>query len=871
MRPALQRLLSRPSSLDLLRLIVDGPPCMNSTLPPRYRSQSLRPRLTSTCSPTSKANPSNKLSVTPSNSDSSDVRLEISNRIGERPYTPCTRQQNHETHEQQPSGVQPKAQNNIFTKPYISEAELIPRLSDVDLKSIVDELKKRQLNISAARSSGNAVEQVSTERLWGYMECGLHQAGNEAVRDIWGHIRSTGLHLPVQGPSAMRKGGLADNIWVPIVELGFKEPETLNSICQYANEMFDMSGTRWLKFYFYVIQHVLLSHRGSEAVYWHDILSHRHRPGPATFQRLVRNVIISKEGDHKALKKIYIRNPYRSIYSKVVPILLQNQEFDKAFDWHMFLQNHRDLPVNADIVQPLIQYFSIFDPKTAKGISSGLTASGSSLAPGTTTGGAEDNANSRDDMMSIMSGKAPGSVVKGSQADLWVARWFATKWVTLDIAINTAHALKVESIGPLALQAIALREPVVTDITNRISQLQQRGISVGQSTYSKALTSFAKRGQQGLLEALLESDQHPQSFDDRVLQEKLLTAYAKAGDWRQHQLILAVQLASAIDPVMEQYNMQLRNHATQRDQAAIVKVLETMRINRIAVEIATIRFILRAILRPRTRGHGPDNSVPGYVEQDIGLAISILKNIMEYNRFVPITVWREVTRRLGMLGRINDLHGLSLWLVDQYGPDKNGHTRILGTSSTLLSRQPQLSTGHPLHPLRLLFSDVRQRSIVEWGFIWGLMSYAASVDSSSGLIAATTAEEQKNLALEQMTQGIRFLKELQKRGVYVKESSVRRAVRVRLVILYGRKESVQQHNRKWRSYNPLTLEEVVKGAEVAWGNPLFPSIEAVRLIIENGGKQAKPPLPARGPGTRIAGSSVNVDLDVGRRYDRQAV
>ncbi|KFZ00406.1 hypothetical protein V498_00125 [Pseudogymnoascus sp. VKM F-4517 (FW-2822)] len=867
MRPALQRLLSRPSSLDLLRLIVDGPPCMNSTLP-QYRSQSLRPRRTSTYSPRSKAKPLNKLSLTPS--DSSDAWLEIPNRREERPYTSHARQRNYETHGQQLSNVQSKAPNNIFTKPCIIDPEAIPKLSALDLKAVVDELKKRQLNISAAGSSGDEIEQESTERLWNYVECGLYQAGNEAVRDIWGHIRATGLHLPVQGPSAMSKGGLADNIWVPIVELGLKEPETLNSICQYANEMCDTSGTRWLKLYFYVIQHMLLNRRGSEAIYWHDILSRRHPPGPASFQRLMRNVIISKEGDHKALKKIYTRNSYRSIYSKVVPVLLQNQEFDKAFDWHVFLQHHRDLPLNADIVQPLIQYFTIFDPKTAQGISTGLTASGSSLAPGTTEEGGEEKTNSRDDMLSIMSGNAPGSVVKGSQADLWVARWFATKWVTLDIAINTAHALKVESIGPLALQAIALREPIAADITSRIDQLQQRGIGIAQSTYSKALASFAKRGQQGLLEALLESDQHPQSFDDRVLQEKLLTAYAKASDWRQHQLILAVQLASAIDPVMEQYNVQLRNHATQRDQAAIVKVLETMRMNRIAVEIATIRFILRAILRPRTRGHGPDNSVPGYVEQDIGLAISILKNIMEYNRFVPITVWREVTRRLGMLGRINDLHGLSLWLVDQYGPDNNGRTRILGNSSTLLARQPQLSTGHPLHPLRLLFSDVRQRSIVEWGFIWGLMSYATSVDSSPGIIAAT-AEEQKNLALEQMTQGIRFLKDLQKRGVYIKESSVRRAVRVRLVILYGRKESVQQHNRKWRSYNPLSLEEVVKGAEVAWGNPLFPSVEAVRLMIDNGGKQTKPPSRARGPATGIGGSSVNVDLDVGRRYDRQAV
>ncbi|KAL5351354.1 hypothetical protein ACLOAV_003209 [Pseudogymnoascus australis] len=206
----------------------------------------------------------------------SDAWLEIPNRREERPYTSHARQRNYEAHGQQLSNVQSKAPNNIFTKPCIIDPEAIPKLSALDLKPVVDELKKRQLNISAAGSSGDGIEQESTERLWNYVECGLYQAGNEAVRDIWGHIRATGLHLPVQGPSAMSKGGLADNIWVPIVELGLKEPETLNSICQYANEMYDTSGTRWLKLYFYVIQHMLLNRRGSEAIYWHDILSRRH-------------------------------------------------------------------------------------------------------------------------------------------------------------------------------------------------------------------------------------------------------------------------------------------------------------------------------------------------------------------------------------------------------------------------------------------------------------------------------------------------------------------------------------------------------------------------------------------------------------------
>lgn len=419
--------------------------------------------------------------------------------------------------------------------------------------------------------------------------------------------------------------------------------------------------------------------------------------------------------------------------------------------------------------------------------------------------------------------------------DKWSARWFATKWVSLDIAIETVHALKVDSIGPLSLQSIALREPNASDLAGRIRQLQGRGISIGNSLYSRALASFAKREQHDLLRLLLECDQHPESFENQALQRTLLMKHAEAGDWQQHELILAVQRVGAVDPQVEEYNAQLRAYAAERDQVAIVKILESMRMNRIAVEVVSIRYILRSVLPSRTPGHRPDEHLPGYERRDVDLAIFILKSIMEYNSHVPVTAWREVTRRLGMVGRITDLHSLSLWLADRYNPSTRARQASVLTLARKLDSNVSLSPSHPLHPLRILFPDVRQRAIVEWSFIHGMVSYASWARDNAEMARMSTAEERRAHVLEKITRGIRFLKQLAQHGVYVKEANVRHAVYVRLVILYGPGNSNKPYNRAVRPYNPLSLEEMVRGADEAWGWPLWPNILSLKgMIMEEG-------------------------------------
>lgn len=864
MRPALQRLLARPSSLDLLRCLIEAPSLANPAICSECRCPPLQRRRASfhtrcaghkaaTAPAAATPNYHAPHSSIPRTTEE-DAAHSLQRRDVKLPKLPSIEKSQSEDY-------------FLDNLPLMKDGH-VSAMVESDLKSTIERLKKAQLKVvENPQLANDEVYNQTTNRLWDLLVLRLSKHEGLEVAEIWKHIHSESLQLPVSGTSMISKGSLADSLWVPILELGFKDSEILKSICDYANELTDSSGKRWTKLYQYIMQHMLLNDRGSEAVYWHDILSDRHRPGPATFQRLMRNVIVDVSGkaDLAALKEIYIRNPYRAAYSKVIPPLLQRQDFYRAFDWHMFLQYHGDLPLNADMVEPLVQYFAMFDMNTAKGISCGLTSSGSPLAPVLTKRLSQSNANSQD-MMKLASGDAAHTESK-LHNDKWGARWFATKWVTLDIAINTIHALKVNTIGPLSLQSIALREPRAADIARRIDQLQQRGISIGNSAYSKALASFAKRDQHELLQSLLESDQHPETFEDKVLQENLLISHARAGDWRQHQLILAVQLVSAIDPQMEEYNIQLRKYATERDEVAIVKTLETMRMKRIAVEVVTIRYILRSILRPRTRGHRPDLRVEGYVKRDTDLVISILKNIMEYNSFVPVTAWREVTRRLGMVGRITDLHSLSLWLADRYNHSMDGQTSVLKLNSKFASVRSQLSHSHPLHPLRLLFPDVRQRSIVEWSFIHGMMSHSTFVKENLELVDMTTPQDRNAQVLEKVTRGIYFLKELERHGVFINEANVRRAVYIRLVILYGPGHSNRVYNRAVRPYNPLSLAEMVRGVEDAWGRPLWPSVQSLQDRIRKE-RMGVAVLPGPRKATRLTGK---MNLEMERMYGRFTV
>jgi hypothetical protein len=655
--------------------------------------------------------------------------------------------------------------------------------------------------------------------LWAYLlDFRKRRYGNVGVGIFWAAVRKRGLLLPTEG-------SIAETFWSTFLQAGFEDKEMLQDICKYADELYDSSGKHWSKLYMYIIQHIILKEEPDTLVLWHERLIERHPPGPAVFSKLVRNIVLMR-GDLGALKLLYktkfykTHNTYKT-YGKIIPILIGREDFHTAMQWHFFLVRRGDYPLNQKVVKPLIDHFAIYDPSKARRLMISLVSTGVPFADSVSDGLEGSETISRE-MMNLIHGKTFGIEPK-KYSDRLGARWFATNWISLDLAINTVHALGVQEIGPLSLQAIALREADPSGVVHRIEQLKQLGISIGSSVFSRAVESFARDREVEYLQGLLKSDQHPDSYEDRWLQEDLLASYARTEDWAQYRLTTAIRVVGSRNSRVEQYNLIQQANLFRGDRPAVFKMLEEMRVQRIPVSQKTIPRIVWHFLSTRRKGHAPDPRRKSL--DDLQTAISILTTIMKFGSSVPATSWREIIRRLGMLGRFDDLEKLCLWLAAWYNPDSTLRLQsvenlspVLSNNSSLLA-PAQVPTSHSLHPLRILFSNALQRAIVEWGF-----KHEPLRQPFQSIIVLEESNIVDNLAERSAyhyTRGVKLLRQLQYEGVYVDVAQIRRALRNRFAILYNPGESRVVRNGRLRQQNVSTREDMVVQLNNAWGADIW--------------------------------------------------
>jgi hypothetical protein len=401
----------------------------------------------------------------------------------------------------------------------------------------------------------------------------------------------------------------------------------------------------------------------------------------------------------------------------------------------------------------------------------------------------------------------------------------------LDVAINSIHALGIQEIGPLSLQAIALREPDLKDLVRRITQLNDLGISVGESLYSRAVVKFSQNREYANLESLLNSDQHPDALENSQLQENLLSSYAENKDWGQYRRTLAVQKLRGKSPQIAKENLLLRVHARRRDAEALQGTLELMRQNGTPVSGTSIFAIVRCFCRQRRMSRRPTSMDIG----DIHFTVSILKQLAYTGSHVPATVWREILCRLGMLGRLRELENLCSFLASWYTPMNN---------STSVNRKviqhrllTQLSVSHPLHPLKIIFSTSFQKVLIEWGFI-----HALNVNPNN----VTRGQHRTSQTALDVTFGLRLLQKLFAKGVHIDMRAVRKAIMHRLVVYYGPGLSSRKYNQRARLNLRLrygkpeeSYEQIISQIDDALGANVFAKLSVPHLAALRSNKMSK--------------------------------
>jgi hypothetical protein len=809
---ALQRLLARPSSLAFLRYLVH-PVALEHALQRASKVPYICPRHVRYQAYTAAAAKSRGKELSP-------LEAAVDDTIDAEPQLP----QLTDDHPKQ-EGVIPAESPNKSLLPPILDASGAPTAWGAYLRTY-EEVEFHSNLGPQAHDSKILVDNTRFANdftLWAYLlDFRKRRYGGAGVAMFWAAVRKRGLQLPTERP-------IADKFWPTFLEAGFEDKEMLQDICQYADELYNSSGKHWSRLYMYIMQHIILKEKQYAIVPWHERLIERHPPSPAVFSKLVHNIVLMG-GDLGALKLLYRTTFYKTnniykAYGKIVPILLGREDFQNAMQWHYFLVARGDYPLNQKVIEPLINHFAIYEPSEARRLKISLVSTGVPFADSVSDGLEGSEPISRE-MMNLVHGKAFGIEPK-KYSDRLGARWFATNWISLDLAINMIHALGIQEIGPLSLQAIALREADPAGVFHRIDQLKRLGISIGSSVFSRSIESFARDGEVEYLQGLLKSDQHPDSYEDRQLQEDLLASYARTEDWAQYRLTAAIRVIGSRSSRVEQYNMIQQANIFRGDRSAVFKMLEEMRVQQIPVAQKTIYRILRHFLPTRRKGHAPDSS-QGSLD-DLQTAISILTTIMKFGSSVPATSWREIIRRLGMLGRFDDLEKLCLWLAAWYNPNSTLRSQSVTNPSPILpihaSRSPpaQIPTSHKFHPLRILFSDSLQRAIVEWGFIHEPLR--RPFQSTLVLENTSTINDLAEQSAYHYTRGVRLLRKLQDEGVYIDVAQIRRALRNRFAILYNPGESRVVRNELLRQQNVSTRKKMVVQLNNAWGADIWLNTE----------------------------------------------
>ncbi|KAH6668900.1 hypothetical protein B0J14DRAFT_599579 [Halenospora varia] len=820
MRPALQRLLARPSSLELLRCLVGTPAQIQhlgaSRGPTTHRTRYLEGQRTCRRKLSSQAGAARKPEefVEDEEYDNTGQSVELSISQSTQVSVPVRN-----------SGL-------ISKDPYAPWSERLTKHENLEFES--DLYKK-----STTARLLDSYEYQDDMKLWAFLlDYRRRIYGMEGVTMFWDIIQRRNISLPTTG-------FLADKMWSTFLTLGFQNKRVLEQIADYADRMFESFGQRWSKLYTRVVQHFLVNGNGKVAIDWHIRLYPCHAPGPKAFAEMCRQVILWK-GDWKSLQKIHKQNKHRNAYSKVIPVLCEREDFKAALHWHFYFLQNGDLPSSSKVVEPLVHFLGVYDRPNAILVTRSLVDAGVSFAHGLDKQ-LQDNTKISREMMNLIHAQHYNIEPKRYNDKLG-ARWFATTWVSLDTAINAVHALGVVEIGPLSLQAIALRESDAKDIVLRINQLRDLGISTGNSLFSRAVEKFARAREYDHLESLLNSDQHPDALEDSAFQDSQLLNYAEAKDWAKYRRTLAIQVlrARGTAPAMEKANIMLRVLAKQGNVEGILETLEDMIRDNIKVKTLTINSIMRSILASRRRGHRPVVDTTKRGRYDIRFAISLLKHIAESGSYVPITKWREILRRLGMAGQYKDFQNLCQWILSWYGP-QNEELLSVKQKSRRFRVPVQVPSSHVLHPLRILFNASMQKAIVEWGFIMTL-KYRTPPKTPNlediGQVGDVYSSDSPLLKPD-ITFGIFLLRKLHASGVHIDFDAIRKVIYSRLVTYYGPSAYVssKRYNRAAREIlgtNPenqgspptTSLHDMVQGINNAFGgNRPFISPNYVNVLV----------------------------------------
>jgi hypothetical protein len=477
--------------------------------------------------------------------------------------------------------------------------------------------------------------------------------GDDGVRDVWTAMLKQNVRFPLSGQNSNM------GLWKPFLQNRYIVKEVVALIAEMHQE--DPSQKSYHTELYWIAMRTLIETREEQLAWMHQILVRLFPPRPSTLAKL----------------EAFCRNR-PVLYTAEVRLIIEDLRSRFSVEeggWQDSASNSKDLETNsggpkgtavlhpvinedAEVPQldrptsvepegrsrahkppPLVDEDHFIDPSSVKGVL------------GTET-------------FNRFLGKF-ANIRPKTLDDPFIARLFATRAFGVESIIRGLHIFNVEEIGSVALREMAVRAHSPAEVIAQISALKDTGISVRQSIYCDAVQHFAQNGQRDMLWNLLNSDCHPDEYEDKSTLRALLRDYLARDDLISAQRVLTVLSLSEDDAAQQEWNELLLVHINRSSALELTRFTEDMLASQVYPTEKMLDKFHWSRLSYRRRGHAPDvRDRAGH--DDLLLTTNFFRRILETQGHLDPNRWREIMKRFGMTNRLRELHTLMLWLADWY-------------------------------------------------------------------------------------------------------------------------------------------------------------------------------------------------------------
>ncbi|KAI1326893.1 hypothetical protein F5Y16DRAFT_373733 [Xylariaceae sp. FL0255] len=663
--------------------------------------------------------------------------------------------------------------------------------------------------------------------LWScLLEYQMRIRGDAGVMHIWRALWGRKALYGVEHPHA-------STFWRIVLNtaLRSKDETMLGQVWVYSEWMYDNYKVQWPHLYTTIMTHMLQTRQHQRALQWHVRLAHNFHPGPQILADLIKRFILDEEL-HQAgtLQAIYFANQYHNLYDTIIPYLFNIGKTRLARHWRLICSRLGDGPSSPIFARPFIRYLKAYYPDTQ------FTPEELAAAEMVSESPTEDVGDFSREMVNRVQGKIFGIKVKNYNDNMG-AKWFATSWVSLDTAMSTVAALGIEKIGPLSLQSIGLREKTSEGLLKRLEQLKQNGVTVVDSNYVQVMIYIATIGDDELLLDLLESDLHPDVFDDVGLQTQLIESMTKALDSRNLKILLVSRIIAVERSAQAMANSILRSSFMRRDKNAIFKVLHDMKLRQVPIEREQVQFICDKM----TQEVGTLDSL-----RTARYYTAIFCELAWMDIPVPIGHWRMLLLAAVQQGWLDDFEKLSLHLVDLFTKGVSSRpgfmpvhiedvpetmARPFANVENLLGLYiPQdLPPDNPHHPVRKLFDGALLRDM-------SIVLFRITPGHGLRVIQDTSPWRRHHSQASQIHDYFRLLRKLHDRGVDLPAPIISQALAKFFRILYGPALPEFRAAQSLMASNTLPLPQMKNLIDEGWADgdaiellPPVPTLESTVL------------------------------------------